>query len=140
MKRIVLACAVLAALGCLYVLASAQGSLHTSSALAPPVTRLGNVQNNLIVIPSPRSNMLFLAWAPARKPHVTILPNAPATNSPSAAPTIPPGVYRTVPYSCIVVVPGPHPDDRCIFGKGSVGSPMPIIKPDLRFIPWSPAK
>lgn len=52
---------------------------------------------------------------------------------------VPPGVCETAPYSCIVVVPGPHPDDCCILNPGG-GSPMPIIRPDLQFIPRGQAK
>ena len=59
---------------------------------------------------------------------------------PSVPTAISPGVYRTFPYSCIVVVPGPHPDDRCVVNPGGANDPMPIIKPDLQFIPWGPAK
>ena len=100
----------------------------------------GNAQSNLVVVPSPRSNLLFLALAPARKSELTNQTLPPSAHPPSAPTTIPAGVYKTVPYSCIVVVPGPHPDDRCIFGKGSGDSSMPIVKPELKFIPWSPAK
>jgi hypothetical protein len=142
MKRMVSVWAVVAALGCLCVLAAAQGVLRKDSARAPSLRWLGDGQSNLVVIPSPGSNLLFLASAPARKPELMIqtLPSSARPHPPSTPPTIPAGVYQTVPYSCIVVVPGPHPDDRCIFGKGSGDSSMPIIKPDLRFIPWSPAK
>jgi hypothetical protein len=139
-KRIASVGAVVVALSCLGILASAQQVLHKDSARAPSIHWLGNAHSNLVVIPSPNSNVLFLARAPGRKPEITIHFNPPSTNLPSALPTIPPGVYRTVPYSCIVVVPGPHPDDRCMFGQGSGETSMPIIKPDLRFIPWSPAK
>jgi hypothetical protein len=45
-----------------------------------------------------------------------------------------------VPYNCIVVVPGPHPDDRCVINPQGMESAMPIIKPELRFIPWNAAK
>lgn len=47
-----------------------------------------------------------------------------------------PGVYETWPYTCIVVVPGPHPDDKSMVP--STGDGMPVIKPDLRFIPRKP--
>ncbi len=58
---------------------------------------------------------------------------------PSPPRMLPPGVYKTEPYSCIVVVPGPHPDDRSIIDPGSGNSSMPIITPGLRFIPYHPA-
>jgi hypothetical protein len=52
-----------------------------------------------------------------------------------------PGLYATAPYSCLVLVPGPHPDDRAVVGTGGADADpsMPIIKPDLQFIPRSPA-
>jgi hypothetical protein len=46
-----------------------------------------------------------------------------------------PGVWQTEPYSCIVVVPGPHPDDRALIARGETKMNMPIIRPELRFIP-----
>ena len=53
-----------------------------------------------------------------------------------------PGVYETAPYSCIVVVPGLHPDDRALIASdsGNNYSAMPIIRPDLQFTARSPAK
>jgi hypothetical protein len=49
-------------------------------------------------------------------------------------------VYKTLPYTCIVVVPGPHPDDRAIVNPSSRDYRMPIIRPDLQFIPLHPAR
>ena len=46
-----------------------------------------------------------------------------------------PGVYEGAPYKCIVVVPGPQHDDRCIIGLGAAQSRMPTITPDLELIP-----
>jgi hypothetical protein len=131
-----------AAVGCLGVLATAQVVLPKDSARPPSPPWLGNTWSNLVVIPTSGSNLLLLASAPAHKPaySVPVLPSAVRPHPPSVSPTIPAGVYRTVPYGCIVVVPGPHPDDRCIFGKGTGESSMPIIKPDLRVIPWNKAK
>src|ERR1035441_571387 len=84
----------------------------------------------------------LLALAPARKPEFKIqtLPLSARLRPPTAPPMIPAGVYKTVPYSCIVVVPGPQPDDRCVINPGDVASAMPIVRPDLRFIPLDPAK
>ncbi len=47
-----------------------------------------------------------------------------------------PGVYKTEPYACIVLVPGAHPDDKMAVGVTDRASPMPMIQPELRFIPW----
>lgn len=47
-----------------------------------------------------------------------------------------PGVYQSYPYSCIIVVPGPHPDDKCIIGRGDgSASKMPTVRPELRLVP-----
>jgi hypothetical protein len=95
-----------------------------------------------------------VAWAgdpvPAR--NVT---NGPAAQNPKVRPVAPevapsvnrlfaqrpalpaPGIYETAPFTCIVVVPGPHPDDRCIRSP-AVGPFMPTVRPDLRFIPRAP--
>jgi hypothetical protein len=46
-----------------------------------------------------------------------------------------PGVYEAWPYTCIVVVPGAHPDDRCVAGALNVDPRMPKTEPELRLIP-----
>ncbi len=52
------------------------------------------------------------------------------------APSLPkPGVYEARPYTMIVVVPGPTPDDRSVHGLEGMEPRMPIIKPELRLIP-----
>ena len=143
MKRMVIVVAIVAALGCLYLLAAAQVVLHKDSARAPSTPWPGGAQSNVVVIPSPGSNLLLLASAPVLKPAFSVqtFPAAARSHPPFAPPAIPAGVYETTPYSSIVVVPGPHPDDRCIIGSGGGGgSSMPVIKPDLQFIPWKPAK
>lgn len=49
-----------------------------------------------------------------------------------------PGVYKTAPYSCLVVVPGPMLDDKCMVDTGGGHSSMPTIRPELQFLPWGP--
>jgi hypothetical protein len=47
-----------------------------------------------------------------------------------------PGVYKTIPYTCVVIVPGPHPDERMpAVSPPAVEPNMPVVKPDLQFIP-----
>jgi hypothetical protein len=164
MKRIMLVGAVAMAVAGLCLLADGQGVLHRGLAAAPPMPWPGNGQSNVIIIPSPPGTSPIPFLAPSGNPAFRIQPSPPGarlhppavpptglTNLywilrsnpivvPAAPPIIPPGVYKTTPYSCIVVVPGPHPDDKCIVNPGSGNSPMPIIKPDVRFIPWGPAK
>jgi hypothetical protein len=142
MKRRVSVGAGTVALGCLCVLAAAQGPLHRGSPPASSMPWPGNAQSNVIVIPSPGSNWLLQGLEPPHKPvfNIQTFPPSARPHSPSSPRTIPAGVYKTVPYSCIVVVPGPHPDDRCVINPGGVDSAMPIIRPDLRFIPRDPAE
>lgn len=49
-----------------------------------------------------------------------------------------PGIYKTEPYTCIVIVPGEHPDDKMAIHLPDQGSRMPVLKPDLRFVPVRP--
>jgi hypothetical protein len=141
-KHLIIAVTVLTALAGLCVLADGQGVFHQGPSSAPTTPWLPNAPGNVIVIPSPAGNPLIPVLPPTRKPepkHQT-LPPTPRLHSPTAPPIITPGVYKTAPYSCIVVVPGPQLDDKCIVNPGGGNSPMPIIKPDLHFIPWGPAK
>jgi hypothetical protein len=142
MKRIAIVGAVLGVAGGVCVLAGTLGGLHKDP--LPPVAMpwWGNTQTGIVTIPSSSSAVLLQAGAPTtNKPQLRILinPQAARTNAPFSSP-VAPGVYRTFPYTCIVVVPGPHPDDACIAKPGNMDPSMPIVKPDLQFIPWSPAK
>jgi hypothetical protein len=49
-----------------------------------------------------------------------------------------PGVYKTEPYACIVLVPSHHPDDAMAVNPTQKTAPMPVIKPELHFIPLKP--
>jgi len=46
-----------------------------------------------------------------------------------------PGVYKTEPFTCIVVVPSSNHDDRMVIGPANTDQQMSIIPPDLRFVP-----
>lgn len=48
------------------------------------------------------------------------------------------GVYLTSPYTCLVVVPGEHIDDRCVRSIGNPDPAMPVVKPSLKLIPYPP--
>jgi hypothetical protein len=61
----------------------------------------------------------------------------------NAPPRLKPGVYQTYPFSCIVIVPPPHLDDGAVVGSGPLSTNLfhlPTIRPELKFIPLSPAK
>ena len=72
------------------------------------------------------------------EPKVQIFDQTARRQSPALPGQLPAGVYKTLPYTCIVVVPGPHPDDRAVVSPRSGDYPMPIIRPDLQFIPLFP--
>ena len=47
-----------------------------------------------------------------------------------------PGVYKSEPYSCLVIVPDPHIDEKMVRSLDGAVPSMPTVKPDLRFVPW----
>ena len=53
-----------------------------------------------------------------------------------------PGLYKTEPYTCLVLVPGKHPDDRMAQRRQlqlpETAARMPVVRPELRFVPWPP--
>ena len=97
--------------------------------------------------PSPRDNAGFIPLAgtslaavlsPPNKqpePKVQLFDRPTRRETPPAPGQLAPGVYKTLPYTCIVVVPGPCPDDGMIVSPPGIHDPMPIIRPDLQFIP-----
>jgi hypothetical protein len=88
------------------------------------------------------TNSQFLPLTPAGKPPrqgQIVVPHA-RLRPPTAQASPAPGVYRTAPYSCIVMVPGPHPDDQAIVNPRGGHDTMPVITPDLQFIPLRQAK
>jgi hypothetical protein len=46
-----------------------------------------------------------------------------------------PGVYTTTPYACVVIVPEPHLDERFVVKPLGPSASMPVLKPELHFIP-----
>jgi hypothetical protein len=49
------------------------------------------------------------------------------------------GIYKTEPYTCLVLVPGPHLDDKFVIsGNGGPQIQMPTVQPGLKFIPLKP--
>jgi hypothetical protein len=59
---------------------------------------------------------------------------------PEASQPLKPGVYQTRPDAIILIVPKRGLDDRSVVELGGVGSKMPVVKPELRAVPISPAK
>jgi len=62
------------------------------------------------------------------------LPNVSMELSSTTQP-LKPGVYQSKPYTCIVLVPKPTPDDCCRGGILNTNSRMTIFKPDSQLIP-----
>ena len=155
---------VVLAMACLCMLAADQGFGRKGLAAAPSTPSPVIARSNVVIIPSPPGTFPLPFLAPSGSPVFRLQPSPPGARLPpsavpptgltnlywilrsnpivvsSAPPIIPPGVYKTAPYSCIVVVPGPQLDDKCIVNPGGGNSPMPIIKPDLRFIPLGQAR
>ena len=130
------------ALALLGALGVAEVVLDTSSSLVPSFPWRGNSLSNAPVTLFPGSNAPVSASTPALKTPAQARLLAPSVRRhPPDSPARPaPGVYRTAPYSCIVVVPGPHLDDRFVTTPREGQSSMPIIRPELRFIPLHPPK
>lgn len=67
---------------------------------------------------------------PAASNSAPVLAMRPRTHSAPPAP----GLYLTKPYTCMMLVPGPYPDD-CVLPGTTNKTTIPTIKPDLKFIP-----
>jgi hypothetical protein len=84
-------------------------------------------------------------WAPLASTNLPV-PNSKTSKVPLDEKPLPqdqlkPGVYKTSPYTLLVLVPGPQSDDRSVHGSGGAGvDGMPTIKPDLKFVPYAPAE
>ncbi|MGO9587358.1 MAG: hypothetical protein ACLP2Y_14280 [Limisphaerales bacterium] len=84
-------------------------------------------------------------WAPLNSTNLPV-PNLKADKAPLDEKPLPqdqlkPGVYKTSPYTLLVLVPGPQSDDRSVHEAGGAGvDGMPTIKPDLKFIPYPAAE
>ena len=68
-------------------------------------------------------------------------PNSKSWRPPSPGQELSPGLYKSVPYTCLVLVPRSHLDDKFVIGGGGPGGnidSMPIIRPSLRLVPLKP--
>ena len=132
--------AVAAAVAVLCFLGSAQRVPHGGSWPPAATPWPGNPKSDVAAVPLARTNLLSSLVASGWQPQFEV-PSVPqpARPQPSVSPgQLPAGVYKTLPYTCIVVVPGPHPDDRCIVSPPGGECRMPIIRPDVQFIPSHP--
>jgi hypothetical protein len=61
-------------------------------------------------------------------------------SKPSLFAPLKPGLFKTAPYSMIVIVPGDSGDEQFAASVGDANSRMPIVRPELKFIPLERAK
>jgi len=115
-----------------------------SAGLWPPAETPwpGNPESDVAAIPLARTNLLIPLFASGWQPQFEVpsVPQPTRPQPPTSPGQLPAGVYRTAPYTCIVLVPGLHPDDRSIVSPSSGDYRMPIIQPDLHFIPLGQAR
>ncbi len=154
MKRVAFVLALLGAVFvCLYGIAQSvsqpepvagSNSLFEPFIPAPPPTP-AQWSSPLLFGPNAVTQTNFLPSVPKHRPIAPpriFLFDSPPSASNARSNALPPGVYNTEPYTSLVLVPGPHPDDKCIIGNGAAQPPirMPTVKPDLQFIPRKPAQ
>ena len=99
-------------------------------------------ESDVAAIPLARTNLLIPLLVSGWQPQFEV-PSVPqlARLQPSVSlGQLPAGVYKTLPYTCIVVVPGPCPDERFFVKPPGGECPMPIIRPDVQFIPFGQAR
>jgi hypothetical protein len=101
----------------------------------------GKLESDVAAILLARTNLLTPLFASGWQPQFEV-PSVPqpARLQPSLSlGQLPAGVYKTLPYTCIVVVPGPCPDERFFVKPPGGECPMPMIRPDVQFIPFGQA-
>ena len=107
-----------------------------SAALRPLWAWLGSkARQGPATAAAPASTNLFRVTVGTNSFWVSPGANSRTVKAPAQAFPLKPGVYETKPYSCIVVVPGPHPDDIALVPPPAGAEAMPTVKPDLQFIP-----
>jgi hypothetical protein len=47
-----------------------------------------------------------------------------------------PGVYTTTPYTCVIIVPDARIDEQFVVRPTAPPSSMPVLKPELHFVPF----
>ena len=102
----------------------------------PTAANLTSGTTNRLVV-SPRPNNVQPLLVSVSSPKVT----AQAADLKSVSPAIlEPGVYKTEPFAGIVIVPSRNKDASFAFPPPEGASAMPMLKPELRFIPLDPSK
>jgi hypothetical protein len=98
----------------------------------------GKPESEVAAPPLARTNLLIPLFASGWQPQLEVpsIPQSARPRRPASPRQLPAGVYKTLPYTCIIVVPGPCPDDRAIVDLSSGIYRIPIIWPDVQFIPF----
>ena len=100
-----------------------------------------------LLLPKPKLSVPLVALA-ASPNQTVVVPLMNSSNElmifrvPSAhsATIVAPGIYKTEPYTCLVLVPGRHLDDKSIIsGNRGPQIQMPTVRPDLKLIPRKPS-
>jgi hypothetical protein len=118
---------------------AAGSNLFHSPGISAPAPLVSQLSSPFLFVTNGVAQTNFLYSLPTWKPIWP--PRAHLFDSPTAVSnTLPPGLYKTEPYTCLVLVPGPHPDDKCIIGSRAVQptEQMPMSQPELQFIPQKP--
>jgi len=114
------------------IVALAQAMTNTRPIAA---TNPASEPSDLLRVPHQRASMSVFAAADRRHQGRNLKMGKRGAIAKSS-PSLPiPGAYKTAPYACIVIVPGKNPDDHSVVEPAERGSAMPVIKPELRFIP-----
>jgi hypothetical protein len=107
---------------------SAQGQVNTNRGpIAAKVVVSG--QTNLLLVYPQFPNILLATNLNKAFPRQKL-----STNQISPQ-LLTPGLYKTEPYTCIVIVPNKTADDRAVVKSPESGHEMPVVKPELRFVP-----
>jgi len=121
---------------------AASSTLFQSPGIFAPTPLVSQLPSPFLFVTNGVAQTNFLYSVPSWKP-ILPPPRGHLFDSPGVVTNaIPPGVYKTEPYTCLVLVPGPHPDDKCIIGNRAIQPTerMPMRQPELQFIPRKPSQ
>jgi hypothetical protein len=94
----------------------------------------------LLALAFPADLAVAQVIAPTNAPPRRLSLSARTTPTPQAQPALKAGIYLTVPYAGIVLVPATGIDDDFVINPGRPCFSMPVIPPDLQFVPRPPKK
>ena len=92
---------------------------------------------DIVSSPAARTNTVPGSISPPAKPRFSA-PNLVPRTAPvdvNEVRALPPGVYLTKPYTCMLMVPGAVDDGIFQHHPPLPNPPMPILRPDLKLVP-----